>query len=50
MQASMKRLVQQVFLAPSYDVAIKRGRALIAPFRDRYSAAMKLKPDTMTAV
>jgi putative transposase len=41
MQASMKRLVQQVFLAPSYEVAIKRGRALIARFRDRYPAAME---------
>jgi putative transposase len=40
MQAKMKGLVQQVFLAPSYDVAIKRGRALIARFRDRYTAAM----------
>jgi transposase-like protein len=39
MQAKMK-LVQQVFLAPTYDLAIKRGRALIARFRDRYSAAM----------
>jgi transposase-like protein len=41
MQASMKRLVQQVFLAPSYEVALKRGRALIARFRDRYPAAME---------
>lgn len=40
-QAQMKRLVQQVFLAASYDVAIKRGRALIARFRDRYPAAME---------
>lgn len=41
MQTQMKRLVQQVFLAPGYDVAMKRGRALIARFRDRYSAAME---------
>lgn len=41
MQASMKRLVQQVFLAPNYAVAIQRGRALIARFRDRYPAAME---------
>lgn len=41
MQPQMKRLVQQVFLAPSYEVALKRGRALIARFRDRYSAAME---------
>lgn len=31
----------QVFLAPSYDVALKRGRALIARFRDRYPSAME---------
>ncbi len=41
MQAPMKRLVQQVFLAPSYPVALKRGRALVARFRDRYPAAME---------
>jgi transposase-like protein len=40
MQAKMKGLVQQVFLAPSYDAAMKRGRALILRFRDRYTAAM----------
>jgi putative transposase len=37
----MKALVQQVFLAPTYEQAITRGRALIARFRDRYSAAME---------
>lgn len=41
MQGQMKRLVQQVFLAPSYAVALKRGRALVARFRDRYPAAME---------
>lgn len=41
MHAQMKRLVQQVFLAPSHDVALKRGRALVARFRDRYPAAME---------
>jgi transposase-like protein len=41
MQAKMKGLVQQVFLAPSYETALKRGRALIARFRDRYTAAME---------
>lgn len=41
MQAKMKGLVQQVFLAPSYAVAIKRGRDLIAKFKDRYPAAME---------
>lgn len=40
MKAKMKGLVQQVFLAPSYAVALKRGRDLIARFGDRYSAAM----------
>ncbi len=41
MQAQIKHLVQQVFLAPSYALALKRGRALIARFRDRYTAAME---------
>lgn len=41
MRGKMKGLVQQVFLAPSYDVALKRGRALISRFRDRYTAAME---------
>jgi len=41
MQGSMKRLLQQVFLAPSYEAALQRGRALIARFRDRYPAAME---------
>ncbi len=41
MQAQMKKLVRQVFWAPSYEEGIKRGRALIARFRDRYSAAME---------
>jgi hypothetical protein len=33
--------VQQVFLTPSYAAAIKRGRDLIAKFRDCYPAAME---------
>ena len=41
MQAKMKGLVQQVFLAPSYTVALKRGRDLIAKFKERYPAAME---------
>jgi putative transposase len=41
MQAKMKPLVQQVFRAPSYTVALKRGRDLIARFKDRYTAAME---------
>jgi putative transposase len=40
-QGQIKPLVQQVFLAPSYALALKRGRALIARFRDRYTAAME---------
>jgi len=40
-QAVMNRLIQQVFLAPSYEGALKRGRGLIARFKDRYPAAME---------
>ena len=39
MQGPMKRLVHQVFRAPSHATALKRGRRLIARFRDRYPAA-----------
>lgn len=41
MQAKMKGLVAQVFQAPSYAAALKRGRDLIAKFKDRYPAAME---------
>jgi putative transposase len=41
MQAKMKGLVQQVFLAPTYSAAMKRGRDVIAKFKDRYPAAME---------
>lgn len=41
MQGQMKRLIQQVFLASSQAQALKRGRALIVQFRDRYPAAME---------
>jgi putative transposase len=41
MQAKMKGLVQQIFLAPTYAAAVKRGRDLIAKFKDRYPAAME---------
>jgi putative transposase len=41
MQAKMKGLVQQVFLAPTYIAAVKRGRDLVAKFKDRYPAAME---------
>src|ERR1041384_6949863 len=41
MQGQMKRLVHQVFRASSHAQALKRGRALIAQFGDRYPAAME---------
>ena len=41
MQGQMKRLVHQVFRASSHAQALKRGRTLIAQFRDRYPAAME---------
>jgi transposase-like protein len=41
MQAAMKKLVQQVFLAPTYAKAHQRGRDLIAKFTDRYPAAIE---------
>jgi putative transposase len=41
MQAKMKGLVHQVFLAPTFATAVKRGRDLIAKFKDRYPAAME---------
>ena len=41
MRTRMHGLVQQVFLAPTYALALKRGRALISRFRDRYTAAME---------
>jgi transposase-like protein len=41
MQAKMKDLVTQVLQAPSYTAALKRGRDLIAKFKDRYPAAME---------
>jgi len=40
MQAKMKGLVHQVFRAPSYGVAMTRGRDLVARFGDRDAAAM----------
>lgn len=41
MQAEMKRLVQQVFWADSYEEGLQKGRALIERFKDRYPAAME---------
>ena len=37
----MKGLVRQIFLAPTYAAAVKRGCDLIAKFKDRYPAAME---------
>jgi transposase-like protein len=41
MQGKMKKLVKQVFEAPSYEVALKRGRSLVARFKDRFPSAME---------
>lgn len=41
MQSKMKGLVHQVFGAPTYAAALKRGRDLIAKVKDRYPAAME---------
>jgi putative transposase len=41
MQTKMKGLVQQVFHAPTHAAALKRGRDLIAKFKDRYPAAIE---------
>lgn len=48
-QAKMKRLVQQVFHAASYDAGLKRGRALIARFKARYPSAMACLEDDLEA-
>ncbi len=37
----LKLLVQQVFLATDHGTALRRGRALIARFRERYPSAME---------
>ncbi|MFQ5993259.1 MAG: IS256 family transposase [Nitrospiraceae bacterium] len=39
--AQTKRLIQQVFLAPTYERGLARGKALIVRFRDRYPSAME---------
>lgn len=41
MLGQMKRLIEQVFRASNHAQAVKRGRALVAQFRDRYPAAME---------
>lgn len=40
-QKELKPLVRQVFLAPDYATGLRRGRALIARFRERYPSAME---------
>jgi transposase-like protein len=40
-QAEMKRPLQQVFWADSYQKGLKLGRALIARFRSRFPAALE---------
>jgi transposase-like protein len=47
--AQMKRLIQQVFLAPSYQTGLARGRALIARFKDRYPSAMEALQNDLEA-
>jgi transposase-like protein len=41
MDAKMKGLERQIFLAPTYAAAVKHGRDLIKTFKDRYPAAME---------
>lgn len=41
MQKEIKRLVQQVFYASSYEEGLRLGRELIARFGDRYPSAME---------
>jgi transposase-like protein len=40
-QRELKPLIQQVFLAPDYRTALRRGRALLARFRERFPSAME---------
>lgn len=46
-RAEMKRLVQQVFYAPSYESGMDRGKKLIARFRERYPSAMECLEETL---
>jgi transposase-like protein len=39
--SQLKPLIQQVFLAPDYRTGLRRGKALVARFRDRYASAME---------
>ncbi|MGH7364247.1 MAG: IS256 family transposase, partial [Candidatus Methylomirabilales bacterium] len=40
-QRELKPLIQQVFQAPDHRTALRRGKALLARFRDRYPSAME---------
>jgi transposase-like protein len=40
-QRELKPLIQQGFLAPDHRTALRRGRALLARFRDRFPSAME---------
>ncbi len=40
-QRELKPLIQQVFLAPDHRTALRRGRALLARFRERFPSAME---------
>lgn len=48
-QAKMKRLIQQVFHASTYDEGLRRGRALIARFKARYPSAMACLEEDLEA-
>ena len=44
----MKRLIQQVFLAPHYEAGMERGKKLIARFQSRYPQAMECLEETLS--
>jgi len=46
-QGEMKPLVQQVFYAESYEQGLRRGRELIAQFKDNYTSAMECLKDDL---
>lgn len=49
MQMEMKRLVKQVFEAPSYEEGQRRAKALMGRFKDRYPSAMECLADGLDA-
>lgn len=48
-QATMTRLIHQVFYAASYDEGLRRGRALIVRFKARYPSAMACLEEDLEA-